>query len=122
MSDAADTLVGFTPGDAVRIGDAVRFVERLPGNSPKGRRQAVSPLPRLLIRGKLDAQLNGNATAAVKMSVWYVKDGTDVASSEKIDVWPWLIKSTQNVASGKMIVAFLDVASGRYYILGAECA
>jgi hypothetical protein len=88
--------VGFSRENAKRVADVVRTVERMPGNTATtGRRQNNTPILRTKLRGKLDAQLNGNATAAVQMSIWAHDGSGDVATGEKIDVWPWMLKTTQ---------------------------
>lgn len=70
-------------------------------------------------RGKLDDILSyqGNAT----MSVWAWNGSAEADTTENITVYDWLLSSGQTVASGKQVTAAWDEASGRYYLIGAQC-
>lgn len=70
------------------------------------------------VRGKLTAQLNKDNSAA--MDIW-TGTGAGSSTTESITVHAWKLATGQFVASGKMIDAFYEHASGIWVLGGAEC-
>jgi hypothetical protein len=112
----------FSESDARRIAKVVKRSERTPIITPSDTRHSVySPgAVRQTLRGKLQAQLNKDGSAAMK--VWYFDGTNETESSETIIVFDWFLKSGQNIASGKKVVAQFDPISARYYVTSAECS
>jgi hypothetical protein len=71
------------------------------------------------VRGKLDGSLSFGGSAA--MSVWAWDGAADADTTENLTVYDWLLSSGQSVAAGTQVTAFYDVASGRWYLDGAQC-
>jgi hypothetical protein len=109
----------FSANGAKRIAAMVRDYEREAYTLSGRRRQNVSPLPRLVLRGKLDGALSQGSSAT--MSVWHYDGSAETDTGENVTVYDWMLKSGQSVNSGKKVVATLFMDSGRYYVTAAEC-
>lgn len=71
------------------------------------------------IKGALDGTLSYNGSAT--MSVWEWNGSSEADSGENVTVYDWLLSSGQTVGSGVRVTAYYDVASGRWYLDGAQC-
>lgn len=93
----------------------------MPGNTTtQHRRRNNTPVPRIVLRGKLDGQLAKDGSAT--MSVWRFDGSSETDTGENITVYDWMLKTGQTVASGKKVVAEFFMDSGRWYVVAAECA
>lgn len=70
-------------------------------------------------RGKLDGTLSVGGSAT--MSVWKWNGSAEADTGDNITVYDFLLASGQTIASGKKVVAEWDSASGRWYVVSAEC-
>lgn len=113
--------VVFDDKSAKRIKSVVNRVEQSPLISPQGGgRRNNQPFVRWMIRGKLAGTLGVGGSAT--LNVWAWNGSAEAATGETLTVYDWLLKTGATaIASGKKIVAELDLSSGRYYVTGAEC-
>lgn len=113
------SVVGFSLEDAKRIENVVLRVEKAPQRTLPERQPTRPDSPRFMVRGKLTQTLTKGGTATMKVWRW---DGTeDVETTETITIRAWGLKTGQTVASGKAVVATLDLASGKYVLTNYEC-
>jgi hypothetical protein len=114
----------FESNAAQRIVNAVKKTEAMPTTAPPsvGSRRPSSPIGFYwFLHGKLNGPLLQGSTA--QMTVWFFnsQSGEESAGSGVITVYDWLLKTGQSIAAGKKVAVAFDLASGRYYVMSAEC-